>query len=79
MVEIKLDEMRIASWCLDELAQLPPEQVHFLLKMEGLEDYTFLMRFKGPDTLGFLIEELARYRREVWTEAEPVNITGKEQ
>lgn len=63
----------IAAWCPDENAQLPPEQVHLIHTIPSLEEYPIIMRFKSPHTLGFLIEELARYRREVWPDAEPVN------
>lgn len=72
--EVDLDELHIAAWCPDEQAQKPPEQVHVTLKLRGLEDLPFLLRFKSPDTLGFLIEELVRYRREVWPDAEPLDI-----
>jgi hypothetical protein len=72
--EVDLDELHIAAWCHDEQAKEPPEQVHVILKLRGLEDLPFLLRFKSPDTLGFLIEELVRYRREVWPEAEPLDL-----
>jgi hypothetical protein len=68
---LEIDELQIVSWCRDEKAQLPPEQVHLIQKIKDL-DIPLVMRFKSPDTLGFLIEELARYRREVWPEAECV-------
>jgi hypothetical protein len=46
--------------------------------MIGLEEYQFVMRFKSPDTLGFLIEELAKYRRTVWPDAEPLDLALNE-
>lgn len=64
----------IAAWCPDEAAQEPPEQVHLIHIIPGIEDYPIIMRFKSPDTLGVLIEELARYRREVWPKAEALEI-----
>jgi len=70
-------EITIAAWCPDSEAKLPPEQVHLVNIIPGLEDYPIIMRFKSPDTLGFLIEELTKYRREVWPDAEP--ITGEEK
>lgn len=70
---LDVDSIDIASWCPDAAAQLPPEQVHFILKVKDL-DYPFVIRFKSPDTLGFLIEELARYRRDVWPAAEPLDL-----
>lgn len=67
----EVEEMNIAAWCRDLEARLPPEQVHLILQIRGNSD-PFLVRFKSPDTLGFLIEELTKYRREVWPEAQPV-------
>jgi len=69
-------EITIAAWCPDEEAQLPPEQVHLVNVIPGLEEYPIIMRFKSPDTLGFLIEELTKYRREVWPDCEPVEGEG---
>lgn len=69
---LEIEEIQIVSWCPDDKAQLPPEQVHLIQKIKGIDDIPLVMRFKSPDTLGFLIEELARYRREVWPEAELV-------
>jgi hypothetical protein len=66
-------EIQIAAWCPDSEAKAPPEQVHLVNIIPGLEEYPIIMRFKSPDTLGFLIEELTKYRREVWPDAEPVN------
>lgn len=66
-------EIRIAAWCPDSEAKAPPEQVHLIFIVPGLEDHPLICRFKSPDTLGFIIEELTRYRREVWAEAEPVD------
>lgn len=63
----------IAAWCPDNEAKAPPEQVHLVNIIPGLEEYPIIMRFKSPDTLGFLIEELTRYRREVWVDAEPIS------
>lgn len=71
---MEISEWSIAAWSRDSLAELPPEQVHLTQKLQGLEDITFIMRFKSPDTLGFMIEELARYRREVWPDAEPLEV-----
>jgi hypothetical protein len=67
-------QFEICAWCPDDKAQLPPEQVHFLVHWPAqLSDLPPLaIRFKGPDTLGFFIEELVKYRREVWPDGEPV-------
>lgn len=69
----ELEELRIAAWCPDAKAEEPPEQVHLISKLQEL-NIPIIMRFKGPDTLGFLIEELAKYRREVWPDCEPLFI-----
>lgn len=67
-------QVEIAAWCRDENAELPPEQVHFIFHWPAeLADLPpLMMRFKSPDTLGFFIEELTRYRRTVWPESEKV-------
>lgn len=70
----EIEDINIAAWCPDEKAQEPPEQVHFIFTIQGLPEWPMVVRFKSPDTLGFLIEELARYRREVWPDAEPLNL-----
>ena len=70
IVEIPLDIFSIRTWHPDKAAELPPEQVHFVL---SLGDTEFAIRFKSPDTLGFLIEELIAYRKLVWGDAEPIN------
>jgi hypothetical protein len=55
----------------------PPEQVHFIIHWPAqLSDLPpLVLRFKSPDTLGFFIEELNRYRNAVWPDAEKVNLT----
>lgn len=66
-------EIEIAAWCPDPGAQKPAEQVHLIMHLPSADDLPpLILRFKSPDTLGFLIEELARYRRAVWPDAEPV-------
>lgn len=70
-------EITIAAWCPDDKAKMPAEQVHLVNTIPGMEEYPLIMRFKSPDTLGFLIEELTRYRREVWPDCEPININGE--
>lgn len=60
----------IGAWCPDKEAKEPPEQVHLSLFIKNA--YPIIVRFKSPDTLGFLIEELSRYRNHVWPDCEPV-------
>jgi hypothetical protein len=70
----EIEELDVAVWCPDEFAQEPPEQVHLIITLEGMKEIPLVMRFKSPDTLGFLIEQLAHYRREVWPGAEPLDL-----
>ena len=66
-------QIEIAAWCRDDKARLPPEQVHFIFHFPvGVELPPMAIRFKSPDTLGFLIEELTKYRRTVWPDCEKV-------
>lgn len=73
---LKLGEpqVEIAAWCPDDNAQMPPEQVHFIIHWPApLVDLPpMAIRFKSPYTLGFFIEELIRYRRIVWPTSEKV-------
>ena len=70
-------QIEILAWCPDENAQLPPEQVHFAIHwpVEMSDLPPMVLRFKSPDTLGFFIEELSRYRREVWPDSESLIIS----
>lgn len=70
----EIEELNIAAWCSDEEAQEPPTQVHLIITIEGLKEIPLVVRFHSPDTLGFIIEQLARYRHEVWPNAEPLEI-----
>lgn len=66
-------QFEIAAWCPDSKAEKPPEQVHFILHWPaGVELPPMAIRFKSPDTLGFFIEELIKYRRTVWPKCEAV-------
>lgn len=65
-------QIEIASWCPDENAQKPPEQVHFIVHWPvGVNLPPLVIRFKSPSTIGFFIEEMHRYRKHVWPNAEP--------
>ncbi len=68
-------QFEILAWCRDDKAELPPEQVHFVMHWPAqMKDLLppMAIRFTSPDTLGFFIEELTRYRREVWPDSEKV-------
>jgi hypothetical protein len=73
-VKIGEPQIEIAAWCRDDNAKRPPEQGHFIIHWPGvIEDVPpMVLRFKNPDTLGFFIEELTRYRRTVWPDCERV-------
>jgi hypothetical protein len=66
---VGMPDIELGSWRPAD--DKPPEQVHMLLHL-GADLPSIVVRFKSPDTLGFLIEELHRYRKEVWPDAEPV-------
>lgn len=79
----KIKEIQIAAWSPDDEGEAPPEQVHLMVSVELpprvrrlVKNPLLLIRFKSPDTLGFLIEEMARYRRLVWPGAEPLDLSG---
>jgi len=67
-------QFEIAAWHPDGDTLQPAEQVHFIVhwpaQISALPPMA--IRFKSPDTLGFFIEELTRYRRLVWPNSEPV-------
>lgn len=67
-------QFEIAAWCPDDKAELPPEQVHLIMHWPAdMADIPPVgIRFKSPDTLGFFIEELTKYRRTVWPGCKPV-------
>ena len=51
-------QFEITVWCPDEKAELPPEQVHFIVHWPAhMGDLPpLVIRFKSPDTIGFMIE-----------------------
>lgn len=61
------DEHLVVVWYADK-RQRRPVQVHLVLRWKGLPT-EMVFRFKGPDTLGFLIEEMARQRALIWPKA----------
>lgn len=71
-------QVQIVAWCPDKYAKVPPTQVHFIMHwpVELSDLPPLVIRFKGPDTLGFFIEELMKYRRTVWPNCEKV--TGEQ-
>jgi hypothetical protein len=73
---LKVEGVHIGAWTPRPDGQPPLEQVHLLIHIEGFP-HPVTMRFKSPDTLGWLIEELIRYRHYVWPDAAPVNPQAK--
>lgn len=68
----EVEQTEIAAWSPGKPEEkLPATHVYFVQKIKGW-DTQVVLRFKGPDTLGFIIEELIKYRREVWPESEKV-------
>ena len=67
----EIESFSINAWRPDIEAKMPPEQVHFVLNLKGAV-HAQLLRFKSPDTLGDLIDQLTEYRRLVWPDADPI-------
>ena len=61
----EIEGIDIAQWSHDREGLDPPTQVHLSIKVRGLA-IPLVARFKSPKTLGIVIEQLARYRKEVW-------------
>lgn len=72
VILLGLPDLQIGAWRPAD--DRPPEQVHLIFRL--FDTPPLVVRFKSPDTLGFLIEELARYRREVWPDSEPLDLSG---
>lgn len=65
MEVMEVEGIDIAAWCPDAHAQEKPEQVHLRLDIKD-QKAGILIRFKSPRTLDILIEQLTRYRKQVW-------------
>lgn len=64
---IGVTQITIGAWSPDASAQLPPEEVHLIVHTpDDSGEWKIIIRFKSPETLGSLIEELTSYRRAVW-------------
>lgn len=62
-----IDSLEIAAWTPERDGKGTPTQVHLLINLERpMDDIGIVLRFKGPDTLGVLIEQLQRYKREAF-------------
>lgn len=67
-----MDSLNILEYHPDDYAQEPASQVHVQMKVKHTSPI-FALRFKKPEILGFFIEELIAYRKNVWADAEPIN------
>jgi hypothetical protein len=61
-----LAEITIAEWHPERDGRGRPTQVHLLLKLVGRPDSTFVMRFRGPDTLALIINALTEHGTNVF-------------
>lgn len=66
-----IQSINISQWSPDPSPGGPVTQVHLGIRISEI-DYPLIARFKGPETLGVLIEQLTRHRREVWPDAPPI-------
>lgn len=72
---LPLDSFVVAEFATNHVKA---DQVHLLLQSSEIPDIpTPVRRFKSPDTLGFLIEELIVYRRSVWPDAPDPNFDAQ--
>lgn len=70
ILDIPLEAVSIRTWHPDRKGEKPAEQVHLVFPVGDTE---MGIRFTGPETFGFIIEELIAYRRLVWPDAESIN------
>lgn len=61
----EIEELHVNSWNPLPDGKGPSTQVHVSVVVKQLP-YPLVMRFKGPNTLGTLIESLERHRNDVW-------------
>lgn len=66
----EINSLEVAQWS-PSVEPGPATEVHLLIEMEGLP-FPLVMRFKSPDTLKLMIEQMIQHRREVWPLAEIV-------
>lgn len=67
-------EFEIAAYSPGHEKNTRPTEVHFIIHWAADETRfpPMVIRFKGPDTIGFFIEELTKFRRFVWPNSEKV-------
>jgi hypothetical protein len=62
----ELEEIDVAEWHPERDGRGSPTQVHCMLRLKELPEVTFVMRFKGPQTLAQLITALTAHGRNVF-------------
>lgn len=68
----RLDSIQIGAFASDDKTI---DEVHLLLEAQGLSA-PFVARFKNPDALAIVIEELIAYHRHVWPDADEPNFNA---
>ena len=63
---IEVESWGVAAWCPDLEGKEPPEQVHLTFHLKVVDTPPLVLRFKSPETIGIMIEQLQEYRDEVW-------------
>lgn len=63
---VEISKIQVLSWCPDGAAQAPPEQVHLAIGVQGLDEYSFFVRFKNRKALQGFIDALLVHRDDVW-------------
>ena len=69
-----MNQFRVATFMTDGKT---PDEVHLLLQMKEAADIPVVARFRTPDGLAALIEELIAYRRAVWPDADEPNFDAE--
>ena len=62
----EVKEFRVAEFTPQDTEQ--GAELHLIMRTNALE-HPVVTRFKGPDTLGFLIEELITYKQKLWPDS----------
>lgn len=64
------EEIAVAPWFPTPDASGDPTQVHIIISPDQKENFTIVLRFKGPDSLGEIIHALMTYRNDIWPDAD---------
>ncbi len=69
-VAYEIESLNIAQWSPEPLPGGQVTQVHLEIHVRGLP-IPLVLRFKDPDTLTAIIQQLIQHRNEVWPPQEP--------